>query len=130
MVVTSPLETNDHPEIDTSDFLDEEGIQQYQSLIGSLQWAVSLGRFDVATAVMTLSSFRARPRKGHLDRAKRVVAYLYRFKFAKIRFRTHEPDFSDLVVPSYDWVRSVYGNAQEDVPKDAPKPLGKPVVVR
>ena len=126
--VTSPLEKNDHPEVDTSDFLDEEGIQQYQSLIGSLQWAVSLGRFDIATAVMTLSSFRARPRKGHLDRAKRVVAYLYRFKFAKIRFRTHEPDFSDLVVPSYDWARSVYGDAQEDIPRDAPKPLGKPVV--
>ena len=126
--VTSPLEKNDHPEVDTSDFLDEEGIQQYQSLIGSLQWAVSLGRFDVTTAVMTLSSFRACPRKGHLDRAKRVVAYLYRFKFAKIRFRTHEPDYSDLVVPDYDWARSVYGDAKEDIPRDAPEPLGKPVV--
>jgi hypothetical protein len=125
---TSPLEKNDHPEIDTSDFLDEQGIQQYQSLIGSLQWAVSLGRFDITTAVMTLSSFRACPRKGHLDRAKRVVACLYRFKFAKIRFRTHEPDFSDLPVPDYDWARSVYGDAQEDTPRDAPKPMGKPVV--
>jgi hypothetical protein len=42
--VTLPLEKNDHPEVDTSDFLDEEGIQQYQSLIESLQWVVSLGR--------------------------------------------------------------------------------------
>jgi hypothetical protein len=85
-------------------------------------------RFDVTTAVMTLSSFRACPRKGHLDRAKRVVAYLYQFKFAKIRFRTHEPDYSDLVVPDYDWARSVYGDAKEDIPRDAPEPLGKPVV--
>ena len=34
----SPLESNDHPKIDTSEFLDDEGIQQYQSLIGSMQW--------------------------------------------------------------------------------------------
>jgi hypothetical protein len=34
--VLSPLEKGDHPEIDTSDFLDAAGIQQYQSLIGQL----------------------------------------------------------------------------------------------
>jgi hypothetical protein len=123
----SPLEKNDHPETDTSELLDENGVQQYQSLIGSLQWAVSLGRIDVTTAVMTLSSFRALPRQGHLERAKRVVAYLYRHKFARIRFRTHMPDFSDLVIPEYDWSGTVYGNVKEDIPKDAPKPLGKEV---
>ena len=40
---TSPLEKNDHPELDTSDELGYEGIAQYQSLIGQLQWTVSLG---------------------------------------------------------------------------------------
>jgi hypothetical protein len=33
----SPLDSNDHPEVDTSEFLDEDSIQQYQSLIGSMQ---------------------------------------------------------------------------------------------
>ena len=66
--VRSPLEKNDHPELDTSELLDEDGIQKYQSLIGMLQWAISLGRFDVATAVMTMSSFRVAPREGHLSR--------------------------------------------------------------
>jgi hypothetical protein len=42
--VTSPLEKNDHPETDDLELLDKVGIQRYQSLIGSLQWAVSLGR--------------------------------------------------------------------------------------
>jgi hypothetical protein len=41
---TSLLDSNDHPEIDTSKFLDNEGIQQYQSLISSMQWAISIGR--------------------------------------------------------------------------------------
>ena len=68
----APIEKNDHPELDTSELLDEEFIQLYQSLIGALQWVVSIGRFDVQTAVMTLSSFRVAPRKGHLDRIKNI----------------------------------------------------------
>ena len=55
--ITSPLEKGDHPELDTSPLLDEKGIAMYQSLIGSLQWLVSLGRLDITTAVMTLSGF-------------------------------------------------------------------------
>ena len=35
--VTSPLEKGDHPKLDTSDLLNDEGITKYQSLIGSLQ---------------------------------------------------------------------------------------------
>jgi hypothetical protein len=54
---TSPLEKGDHPETDTSEFLDSMETQQYQSLIGAMQWAVSIGRLDITTAVMTLSSF-------------------------------------------------------------------------
>ena len=57
----SPLEHGDHPELDTSPLLDVEGIKIYQSLIGSLQWAIQIGRLDVATATMTMSRFRAFP---------------------------------------------------------------------
>jgi hypothetical protein len=59
--VHSPLEKGDHPELDTSELLDQTGVQQYQLLIRSLQWAISPGRFDIATAVMSLSSFWALP---------------------------------------------------------------------
>jgi hypothetical protein len=40
----SPLMVNCHPEMDMSELLDEDGIHQYQSLIGVLQWTISLGR--------------------------------------------------------------------------------------
>jgi hypothetical protein len=63
----SPLESNDHPEIDSSEFLGEDDIQKYQSLIGAMQGAISIGRFDIAVHVMTMSSFRASPRRGHLE---------------------------------------------------------------
>ena len=64
----SPLDKGDHPEVDLSDLLDEKGIQQYQSLVGVMQWAVSIGRLDITTAVMTMSGFRAAPRQGHMYR--------------------------------------------------------------
>ncbi len=65
--ITSPLEKGDHPELDMSDELDADGIKNYQSLIGALQWSVSLGRIDITTAIMTMSGFRVAPRKGHLE---------------------------------------------------------------
>jgi hypothetical protein len=58
--------------IDTYVQLYGEKPQQFQSLIGAIQWAVSIGRLDIATAVMSLSSFHAMPRRGHLERAKRI----------------------------------------------------------
>jgi len=125
--ISSPLESNDHPELDTSELLDDDGIARYQSIIGQLQWAVSLGRFDVGTAVMTMSSFRVAPRTGHLERAKRIVAYLCKMKNAVIRVRTGTPDYTDLPVTKYDWSTSVYGDIREAIPEDAPRALGKAV---
>ena len=58
---SSPLEKNDHPEIDESAVLNVDDQKKYQSMIGALQWVVTLGRFDIATAVMTMSRFRAEP---------------------------------------------------------------------
>ena len=124
----SPVEKGDHPEIDTSELPDETGIQQFQSLIGSLQWAISIGRFDIATGVMTLSSFRSAPRRGHLERAKRIVGCLSKMSNGCIRFRTSMPDFSNLPDPELDWDTSVHGNVSELIPEDAPPPKGKPVV--
>ena len=124
---TSPLEKGDHPEIDTSDELDNEGIKKYQTMIGCLQWAVSLGRFDIQTATMTMSRFRVAPRKGHLERLKRMYGYLKKFASAAIRVRVLEPDFSDLPNQDFDWCQTVYGNVEELLPTNAPKPLGNPV---
>jgi Reverse transcriptase (RNA-dependent DNA polymerase) len=48
---TLPLDKGDHP----------EGIKKYQTMIGYLQGAVSLGRFDIQTATMTMSRLREAP---------------------------------------------------------------------
>jgi hypothetical protein len=72
-----------------------------------MEWAVSIGRIDITTAVMTLSGFRsAPPRQGHLDRAKRVYGYLAKMKHADIHVRTEEPDYSGLPGQELDWTSS------------------------
>jgi len=117
LTVHSPLEKGGHPELDTNE-LDPVGVQKYQSIIGSLKWAVSLA------AVMTLSSFRSMSYKGHLDRAQRVCSYLYKIKHGMIRILTCQPDFSDLPDFHFDWEASVYGNVHQDIPEDILAPLG------
>lgn len=124
----SPIEKGDHPELDTTDFLDDEKTKLYQSLVGALQWVVTIGKFDVYTAVMTMSSFRAQPRFGHLERVKRIYGYLSKFRKSSIRVSVTEPDFSTLPDLDHEWEHSVYGNVDEIIPDDLPEPLGKPVV--
>ena len=53
---------------------------------------------------------------------------LFKFKEAKIRFCTHQPDYSDVCSPKQDW-ESIYGDVHEELPKNAPPPLGKPVTL-
>jgi hypothetical protein len=82
--------------------LGQNETQHFQSLIGAMQWAVSIGRLDIATAVMSLSSFHAMPRRGHLERAKRIYGYLRKMKEARILVLTNELDYSDYQDPGYD----------------------------
>jgi hypothetical protein len=125
----SPLTKGDHPELDTSDLLEIEDTKIYQSLIGALQWVIQIGRFDVATAVMTMSRFRAAPREGHMERVRRIHGYISKMRFGVVRMCTDEPDFSDIPVKHYDWEYSCYAGAKEMLPDDAPRPLGKRIVL-
>jgi hypothetical protein len=124
MKYSSPLEKGDHPETNDMEFLDAIGTQQYQSLTGALQWSVSIGQFDITTAVMTMSSFRAMPHLGHMTCVKRMNGYLSKMKDGVIRIRTGDPDYSALPDQEFDCERSVYGNVSEMLPSDTPKPLG------
>jgi len=55
----SPLVSNDHPELDTSELLGIDDTKICQSFIGSPQWTIQIGRFDITTAVTTMLPFRA-----------------------------------------------------------------------
>jgi hypothetical protein len=123
------LEKGDHPELDTSELCTTEQVAQYQSMIGSLQWIVTIGRFNINTAVITMSRFHIAPRIGHLERLQRIYGYLSKMRFASIRVRTEGPNDSDILDHQYDWTYTVYGNTKKVLPKDAPEPLGKHVAL-
>ena len=115
--------------MDESPLLEPEQMTEYMSLMGQLQWLISLGRFDVSSAVSGLSTFRSKPRIGHLERAKRMVGYVAKFKDAALRFRVELPNYSQLSQKTEDWEKSVYGNNHEEFPHNMPTPLGKLVKI-
>ena len=82
----SPLQKGGHPELDTTSFLDEDGKEIYQSLIGCGQWNISIERFDTQSALMSMPRYRTAPSEGHLERVKRIYGYLRRFCHFKLRF--------------------------------------------
>ena len=125
----SPLAPNDHPELDTTEECNEADIAKYQSLIGAMQWAVSLCRWDIHCAVMTMGRYRAAPREGHLQRLKHIMGYLKAMPEGAIKFRTDEPDYSQFQEMHVDWSYSVYGKRQEDIPEDMPVPKGRAVTL-
>ena len=88
-IVESPLDPGDYPELDTSKFLEENGIQIYQSLIALFQWAISIGQWDIMTAITSLQ-FRTQLLIDHLEIGKRVYTYLLKNWYYRICFNVPE----------------------------------------
>ena len=122
----SPSPPNDHPEMDVSELLEDDNVEKHLSLVGQLQWAVSLGRWDIQTAVMTMSSFRVAPRPGHLDELKHICGHLRKFPHQKIRFRTDPPDLTAFDnSKDHSWAVTACKEDPEVIPSDAPEELGE-----
>jgi hypothetical protein len=119
---SSPMEEGDHPVLDLTPELDQDGIR-----LGALQRAVTLGRFDILIGVTTMSSFRVAPRQVQLDRLQRLYGYLKRIPNGAIRFRTGIPDHESRTTPViFNWINSVYGPNDEELPDNMPTPRGNP----
>ena len=101
---------------------------KYLTMVGQLQWLVTLGRFDIHAQEATMSRFKAAPRQEHMDRLKRIYSYAIRTKDYAIRFRTDQPDNCFVPDQKFDWTYSVYGDLQEILSDDIPEPFGKAVV--
>jgi hypothetical protein len=90
-------------------------------MIGALQWTVTLGRFDILEANMTMSGFFVMPRQGHLDRLKRIYGFLKKHPNGAIRSGTEIPYREAIRMPeNYDW-------EPEELPRNLPIPRGLPV---
>ena len=95
-------------------------------MVDQLQWAVTLGRYEILALVMSMSRFSLDPKVGHIERMKKIYGYHSRNKHYALRFRTDEPNHMHLPDLEYDWTR-IYGNVLEEIPKDTPEPLERSV---
>ena len=122
----TPLEKSHLPELDDNELLNEESIQHYCTMIGQLQWLVTLGRFDINARVTTMSRFRSAPRKGHLERLQKIYGNVLKTKHFLTRYRTKEPDYSYLPNLKHDWSYTVYGNCSDirNIAVTSPVPAG------
>jgi len=64
--VTSALPSGYKPELDASDYLDDDTAILYMQLISILRWLVELGRIDICVEVSMMSSYNCMPRVTHL----------------------------------------------------------------
>ena len=62
----SPMDAEYHPELDETPLLPPEDISKYRLVVGSLNWILTLERFDIAFALSTMSRYNMAPREGHM----------------------------------------------------------------
>jgi hypothetical protein len=123
------VELQAREELDVSPILGPERANYYQSQLGILRWVVELGRMDIATEVLMLAAHNALPREGHLAAVFRNYSYLKRRSNARLIF---DPTYANIDYESFqeeNW-SEFYGDVEEAIPPNAPKPLGKPFELR
>ena len=77
VIETSKLLDNQHDNaIDNSELASDDLITKFMCMVGQLQWAATLGRYDILAHVMSMSRFRLAPKVGHIERMKRIYGYL------------------------------------------------------
>ena len=121
----TPMDSNYHPELDESPIVNADRISKYRSMIGSLNWINTLGRFDISYALSTMSRYSMAPREGHFTAMKRIFGYLQHHCKGKIIIDPGTPDIRSKAVVSqgYNW-SEFYPDACEDVPDKIPDPKG------
>ena len=121
----TPFDSNYHPELDDSPFVSPEQISVYRSLIGSANWMITLGRFDIAFAISVMSRYSMAPREGHLEAMKRIFGYLRVYRTGRLLIDIHDAPIRSKAIISkgHNWCE-FYPDAEEDIPRDMPRPLG------
>jgi len=121
----TPFSEDCHPELNVTPLCDAENISKFKSLVGSANWIITLGRFDIAYAVSTLSCYTMAPQIGHFKAMERVFGYLHKFQDGKLIIDTAEPPVKHKAMFStgFSW-SEFYPDAEENVPRDMPDPMG------
>ena len=117
-----PMTPNDHPELDESPILDDEGRRHYQSNIGICQWICTSGRMDIAFAVSSMSRFSQTPREDHLKRTEKILGYLKKYTKRGYVIDPREP----ILNTKFEKVEADFGNQYSDFVEEIDARLPSP----
>jgi hypothetical protein len=92
-----------HPEADETDFLGEKDASLYRGLIGSANWMITLGRFDIAYATNAMARFGMKPRQGHLKAMLRLFGYIKKYQNVQLLVDANYMDWSPYKTEAHDW---------------------------
>ena len=126
----NPFPIGYEPELDVSPLLPPDQASYYNSIVGIMRWMVELGRVDIAVEVSQVSSFLSMPREGRMEAALHIMSYLKHKHNSRLVL---DPSYAVIDYGKFkkkeDWTE-FYGDVEEDIPPNAPKPLGKEVELR
>jgi hypothetical protein len=118
-----------HPKTDDTPLLDAIGAAKFLTLVGSANWAMTLGRFNIQYATQMMSRYNMAPREGHLEAMKRVFGYLKKFPKGKIVIDSSYRDNLKFVSKDHDGWKEFYPDASEEMPDGMPTPFGMKVQI-
>ena len=133
----TPYSTSEYrPELEATDYCNDNLTTVYLNLMGMLRWMIELGRVDILHEASLLSQYMALPRLGHLQQALNI------FKYIKANLNQGWLIFDPLDY-DIDWkpmrpnevspteravaMKELYQEAEDPIPYRMPKPLGKEV---
>ena len=122
--VKSPWPSNYRPEPNVSPELLSTQASYYQSLIGILCWIVELSPADLVMETSALASMMALPCKGHMCAVYQMFAFLKTCHNGVMVFDRTEPNIDETKFNKEDWSATPYGPCKEELPTNAPEPLG------
>ena len=75
--MNTPFSNHEYrPELDSTDFCNDDLHTVYQNLIGVLRWTCESRRIDILHETAILSQYLAQPRVGHLMQCLNIFHYL------------------------------------------------------
>jgi len=132
---STPTKIDWKPELDDTPLIDEAMRNKYQKLMGIGIWLITTTRIDITYAITTLSRYTHIAREGHFTDLIRVFEYLHKFPTLGIRVSkdsikvTHDPEIEKKTQQYLEQIRAYYPDAEDQVDKDWPEPLGNPIHV-
>ena len=121
----TPVPGDHHPELDDSELLGTDEHRLYMRLIGTLNWIVLVGRFDIAFATSSMARFSSAPRATHLADVKKIFAYLDAYPDLAVRIDPRDPVYmKEQPVSQTAELHQKFPYAAEELSSRMPVPKG------